>query len=207
MVLADGAPLSSKQEKRRAKATAKAARRLRRNPSAATVDEVCAWLGTIELGGCAAAFLKHEVDGETLLELTEAQLRDDLGLTRMGDRAKIRRERDRLVEETAARQGKAPPPPPEDEDAPGGGEAGAKPGAGKGATAAQARRARTGLRGTAPPPPPDTPPPARVKVSARWGNGGDWIHVKMDADEINLVSHSRRVAAFLCSGTEQVGGG
>ena len=69
MVLADGAPLSSKQEKRRAKATAKAARRLRRNPSAATVDEVCAWLGTIELGGCAAAFLKHEVDGETLLEL------------------------------------------------------------------------------------------------------------------------------------------
>ena len=248
-----GLPLSAKAEKRRAKQNAKAVRRLRRNPEEATVDEVIAWLATIDCGGCAAAFVQHEIDGETLLELTEAQLRDDLGLTRMGDRARIRRERDRL-RATAGDDvdgddgagggggprlggGGAPPPPPppeEDDDidelfgnssrssrsrrkGSGSKGSGSKGGGSKSKNTAakEARKAKTGLRGTAPPPPPPVAE-ARVKVSARWvgaaaaaggGGGGEeqggmqgaaaaaaaaeWVHVKMDGDEATVVSSVR----------------
>ena len=190
-------PVSSKEEKRRAKKNAKAVRNLRRNPSGATVEEVVAWLASIECAGCAAAFAQHEVDGEALLELTETQLRDDLGLTRMGDRARIRRERDRLVEGDAeGGRGGAPPPPPappeEDYDALFGDSGAGKSGSRKGgkspsSAAKEARKAKTGRRGTAPPPPPPVAA-ARVKVSARWGNGGDWVHVKMDGEEAVVLS-------------------
>ena len=191
----DSGPVSSKEEKRRAKKNAKAVRNLRRNPTGATVEEVVAWLASIECAGCAAAFTQHEVDGEALLELTETQLRDDLGLTRMGDRARIRRERDRLVAvdgDTGGGRGGAPPPPPPEEDYDelfgGSDKSGSrKGGKSRSSAAKEARKAKTGLRGTAPPPPPPVAA-ARVKVSARWGNGGDWVHVKMDGDEAVVLS-------------------
>ena len=209
--LGSGAPLNAKAEKRRAKQNAKAVRKLRRDPCKGTVDEVVAWLASIDCAGCAATFVQHEIDGETLLELSEAQLRDDLGITRMGDRARIRRERDRLKSRADAHaefgdysdDDDAPPPPPppeEDEDAgydqlfsksqrPGGSRS-----KGKSKSAKEARKAKTGLRGTAPPPPPPIAE-ARVKVSARWvgasagaAEGADWVHVKMDGDEAVVLS-------------------
>lgn len=204
--LGSGVPLSSKAEKRVAKQNAKAVRKLRRDPCRGTVDEVVAWLATIECAGCAATFVKHEIDGETLLELSEAQLRDDLGITRMGDRARIRRERDRLKARAddfggdSDADGAPPPPPPPDDDK---GydelfgksqQSGGSRSKSKSKSAKQARKAKAGLRGTAPPPPPPIAE-ARVKVSARWvgaaagaTEGADWVHVKMDGDEAVVLS-------------------
>ena len=49
--------------------------------------------------------------------------------------------------------------------------------------------------GASPPPPPLSG--ERVKISARFGAGGDWIHVKVDADEIKLVQVKAHLATSM----------
>jgi hypothetical protein len=179
---AGGTPLNAKETRSAQKRAAKACRRLRKDPAKASCEDVSAWLGSIGLAYCAAAFLEQSIDGVTLVELDEAQLRDDRGVTRMGDRARIQREIAALT---------APP----------GGDGGDNETAADSATASileasvSTRARQQGLRGAQPPPPPaaDT----RVKISARWGVGGDWVHVKMDVDEITLPAVKQRLATTM----------
>lgn len=64
--------------------------------SASTVD-VCEWVGSLGLDEYVATFQHHRVDGAQLLQLTDDVLRIELGISKIGHRARIRRERDALA--------------------------------------------------------------------------------------------------------------
>eukprot|EP01052_Picozoa_sp_SAG31_P067154 SAG31_NODE_25936_length_451_cov_0.877841_1_plen_134_part_10 len=66
----------------------------------ATVDDVCEWVASLGLDEYTRTFRQHSIDGAQLLELTDDQLRGELGISKIGHRARIRRERDVLVQRT-----------------------------------------------------------------------------------------------------------
>jgi hypothetical protein len=65
--------------------------------SAASVDDVCEWVESLGFGEYTSRFKQHSIDGVQLLELTDEQLRAELGISKIGHRARLRRERDVLV--------------------------------------------------------------------------------------------------------------
>lgn len=74
------------------------ARQLKNEPSIKTWDSsrLALWLKSIELCELIPLFQNEKIDGATLLELTEENLKNDLNL-KLGDRKKIIRERDALI--------------------------------------------------------------------------------------------------------------
>eukprot|EP00741_Cyanophora_paradoxa_P002894 tig00000654_g2808.t1 len=52
----------------------------RRDPRSMRVSDVCEWLRSLELDKVAPAFAENGVDGKLLLHLTDAELRDELGV-------------------------------------------------------------------------------------------------------------------------------
>lgn len=177
--------LTPKEERRQMKRAAKSVNQFLKDPAAADNDCVCAWLGSIGLGQCAAAFREQHIDGAVLLELTELELRDELGLQRMGDRALIRRELAKLGQSSAAQDSVEP--------------SSTQMVAGSAGSAAPVNsQCVAGFKvanATPPPPPPEEG--VRVKLSARWGPGGDWIYAKLDSDEINLAAVKQRLATAM----------
>jgi hypothetical protein len=67
------------------------------------VDVVCTWLGTVEAVGSdtIASFRENEIDGQELLELSNEDLRDDLGV-------KVLKARKAIMRAVAALQAPAP---------------------------------------------------------------------------------------------------
>ena len=184
--LGKGAALTPKEERRELKRAAKALKRLQANPAEASVDDVCDWLGSLDLAVHAATFREHSIDGAALLELDDAQLRDDLEILKMGERAKLSREIGSLQASTT---GSSTTDINNTDVLPG-----SSTQLSSGASATK-RIQQQGRRGAPPPPPPTSG--TRVKISARWGPGGDWVHVKMDADEINLQAVKQRLATTM----------
>jgi hypothetical protein len=37
----------------------------------------------------------------------------------------------------------------------------------------------------------------RIKLKCRWGHGGDWLNMKVDADNLNLAAIKQRIAAAM----------
>jgi pentatricopeptide repeat protein len=89
---------------------------MRSDLSAATVADVCEWVGSLGLDDYVATFQHHGIDGAQLAQLTDDHLRIELGISKIGHRARIRRERDALLSRSrgsgviAIRQS-APAPP------------------------------------------------------------------------------------------------
>ena len=54
--------------------------------------DIPAWLESIELGRYTQVFLENEIDQETLLSLSDDELKHDLGISPLGHRRKILRE-------------------------------------------------------------------------------------------------------------------
>jgi hypothetical protein len=75
--------------------------KLKTSYTAASVDEVCMWLSSVELSQYIDAFRTEAVDGPMLRELTDPLLKEELGVLKMGHRGKILRERDALMGLTA----------------------------------------------------------------------------------------------------------
>ena len=75
----------------------RAVEKVKKSLRTATIDDVGDWLHALGLGHHATTFADHAVDGQLLAELSEEELRDDLGVHKIGDRAKIRRARDRVA--------------------------------------------------------------------------------------------------------------
>ena len=88
------------------------AQRLMLSPNTASVGDVCEWLAMMGAGECAHFFTEHDVDGAVLMELSDAQLRDEIGIHSLGLRAKIRRARDLLAEESRKASGPGTPAEP-----------------------------------------------------------------------------------------------
>ena len=64
----------------------------RLNPANLTswsVDDVCFWLVSENLGNFVDTFKENEVDGECLLTLDNTLLKDDLGIMALGHRSRI----------------------------------------------------------------------------------------------------------------------
>ena len=58
-------------------------------PSQWTVAQVAQWVGSLGLPEAAQSFAEHEVEGASLLELTAAELKDELGVTKFGHVKKL----------------------------------------------------------------------------------------------------------------------
>ena len=80
-------------------------------PSQWTVAQVAQWVGSIGLPEAAQSFAEHEIEGAALLELTTAELKDELGVTKFGHVKKLSKaieelrtfeQRDALAELSAA---------------------------------------------------------------------------------------------------------
>ena len=56
-----------------------------------STDEVCHWMMGVGLGMHIATFTENAIDGPCLLELSDAQLKNDLGITALGHRNQILR--------------------------------------------------------------------------------------------------------------------
>lgn len=87
---------------------------MRADLTAATVEDVCEWVGSLGLDEYVATFQHHGIDGSQLIQLTDDHLRIELGISKIGHRARIRRERDALVSRSKTGTGSAlvarPPP-------------------------------------------------------------------------------------------------
>ena len=87
---------------------------MRSDLTAATVEDVCEWVGSLGLDEYVATFQHHGIDGSQLIQLTDDHLRIELGISKIGHRARIRRERDALVSRSRTGTGSAlvarPPP-------------------------------------------------------------------------------------------------
>jgi pentatricopeptide repeat protein len=75
----------------------RAVERVKTSLRSASVDDVGDWLCALGLEAYASTFKDSAVDGQLLAELTDDQLRDDLSVHKIGDRAKIRRARDAIL--------------------------------------------------------------------------------------------------------------
>mmetsp|Transcript_417 Transcript_417/g.553 ORF Transcript_417/g.553 Transcript_417/m.553 type:complete len:632 (-) Transcript_417:79-1974(-) len=76
-----------------------------------SVQEVCAWLRLIGIPDPSICkFHDNLVKGEDLLELTDAELKEDMGITRLGTRKKILRELKKVVDEELSPDLSSPPP-------------------------------------------------------------------------------------------------
>lgn len=74
----------------------------RLNPANLTswsVDDVCFWLVSENLGNFLETFKANEVDGECLFSLDNKLLKDDLGITALGHRSRILKRVDALKRE------------------------------------------------------------------------------------------------------------
>ena len=87
---------------------------MRADLTAATVEDVCEWVGSLGLDEYVATFQHHGIDGSQLIQLSDDHLRIELGISKIGHRARIRRERDTLVSQSKTGTGSAlvarPPP-------------------------------------------------------------------------------------------------
>jgi pentatricopeptide repeat protein len=87
---------------------------MRADLTSATVEDVCEWVGSLGLDEYVATFQHHGIDGSQLIQLTDDHLRIELGISKIGHRARIRRERDALVSRSKTGTGNAlvarPPP-------------------------------------------------------------------------------------------------
>ena len=87
---------------------------MRSDLTAATVEDVCEWVSSLGLDEYVATFQHHGIDGSQLIQLTDDHLRIELGISKIGHRARIRRERDALVSRSKTGTGSAlvarPPP-------------------------------------------------------------------------------------------------
>jgi hypothetical protein len=174
MAAAAAEPTDQNAEKKLKRALKKMAKSIEN----ASVDDVCTWLVSLGLAHCADTFQEQQIDGLSLAELTDQQLRNDLGIKMIGDRSRIRRERDALkrgVQEPAS----APAAP----------------------LSRRQDAAGTGLgtrtKVSAMPRPTATHSDQRIKLKCRWGHGGDWLNMKVDADDLNLAAIKQRIAAAM----------
>ena len=74
----------------------------RLNPANLTswsVEDVCCWLLSQNLGNFVETFKDNEVDGECLLTLDNKLLRDDLRITALGHRSRILKRVEMLKQE------------------------------------------------------------------------------------------------------------
>ena len=58
-------------------------------PSQWTAAQVAEWVGELDLPEAAQTFEEHEIDGAVLLELTNAELKEELGVTKFGHVKKL----------------------------------------------------------------------------------------------------------------------
>jgi hypothetical protein len=58
-------------------------------PSQWTVAQVAEWVRSIGLPEAAQSFAEHEVEGAALLDLTTAELKDELGVSKFGHVKKL----------------------------------------------------------------------------------------------------------------------
>jgi len=67
-----------------------------------TVEDVGNWLCAIRMEAYHRSFRFHEIDGKTLRDLTIEELKEEMGISKLGHRKQVIRERDSLVEPAAA---------------------------------------------------------------------------------------------------------
>jgi hypothetical protein len=151
----------------------RAVEKVKKSLRTATIDDVGDWLHALGLGHHATTFADHAVDGQLLAELSEEELRDDLGVHKIGDRAKIRRARDGILagQESSGRPGAAGPDARDGIIAP--------------AEEAKKRRKWLGHE--------------RIKVQARLSSHDPWINMKISAGELgnDLEQFRERLASAL----------
>jgi hypothetical protein len=73
-------------------------------PSQWSAAQVAAWVGSLGLPEAAQSFADNDVEGEALLELTAAELKEELGVTKFGHVKKLTKALDdlRTLEQRAA---------------------------------------------------------------------------------------------------------
>lgn len=54
-----------------------------------SVGDVCDWLQAQGFARYVASFARENIDGDVLLELTLEELKDELGVTSLGDRKRL----------------------------------------------------------------------------------------------------------------------
>ena len=157
------------------RAVTKAVNQMEADPMAASVDDVCGWLASLGLSDYVPAFREQLVDGPMLAELTDEQMRDELEVSRMGERGKIRRARDAVFTSGAAPASRAnlqlvtteqadTEPSPQ-------------------TTKSRATGSREGGE--------------RVKVQVRLGHDGEWINLKLPRAELVIEALRPRIASAL----------
>ena len=151
----------------------RAVERVKKSLRTATVDDVGDWLCALGLAHHATTFSDHSVDGQLLAELSEEELRDDLGVHKIGDRAKIRRARDGILAGQESSGGAG---------APNGDQAD-----GIVAPAEEEKKRRKWLGHE------------RIKVQARLSSTDPWVNMKISAGELgnDLEAFRGRLASAL----------
>jgi hypothetical protein len=151
----------------------RAVEKVKKSLRTATIDDVGDWLHALGLGHHATTFADHAVDGQLLAELSEEELRDDLGVHKIGDRAKIRRARDGIL---AGQETSGGPGAPNADSADG-----------IIAPAEEAKKRRKWLGHE------------RIKVQARLSSNDPWINMKISAGELgnDLEQFRDRLASAL----------
>lgn len=162
------------------KAITSAVKQMESDPMSASVDDVCGWLASLGLSAYVESFREQLVDGPMLAELTDEQMRDELEVSKMGERGKIRRARDGVY------------------------------GGGALVPTAAAPAARNDLAlAVVEQPTDDTDKPAakkssksrdsgeRIKVQVRLGHDGEWINLKLPRSELGVELLRPRIASAL----------
>lgn len=73
-------------------------------PSQWTTEQVAEWVGSLGLSAAAQSFAEHEIEGQVLLELTNVEIKEELGVTKFGHLKKLSKalEELRTLEKRAA---------------------------------------------------------------------------------------------------------
>ena len=175
----EAAERKSKPVKLSKKAINQAVSHMEADPMTSSVEDVCGWLASLGLSAYVESFREQLVDGPMLAELTDEQMRDELEVSKMGERGKIRRARDAVF------------------------------GLGGPTSSAQPSRPDLQLAVTEQPAQKDQlavkQPKAsssrdsgeRVKVQVRLGHDGEWINLKLPRAELLIEALRPRIASAL----------
>eukprot|EP01044_Picomonas_judraskeda_P000848 COSAG03_NODE_42_length_17101_cov_8.739031_1_plen_1207_part_00 len=164
------------------KAITQAVSQMEADPMAASVEDVCGWLASIGLPVYVQSFREQLVDGPMLAELTDEQMRDELEVSKMGERGKIRRARDSVFGKSTAIVSSNPPRVNDLQLAV------TEPAASeKAQSAAQHNKTSSANRDSG----------ERIKVQVRLGHDGEWINLKLPRSEIVIDALRPRIASAL----------
>jgi tetratricopeptide (TPR) repeat protein len=180
-VLQTADELAAKEEKKpirlSKKSVAKAVEQLTSNPLGASVDDVCGWLAALGLSSYIQSFREQLVDGPMLAELTDEQMRADLGVDKMGERGRIRRARDQVFGQTSANPNAIVAATQSNDQL-------ALVAIDASTTKRQANKRGDGTGD-------------RVKVQVRLGHDGEWINLKLPRSDMSVDTLRPRLASAL----------